>query len=459
MNLTQVISILKARSRMALTIFALVIGATLLASILLPKRYVASTEVVIDLKPDPVNGGLPLGLMIRPYLKTQADIVSSERLRLMVVDRFDLANNPDYTGGMPAGSSQGVARQYAADHLARNLTVSPGSESTMLTISYRATDPQVAADLANAFARAYIDTNIEMRTKPATQRRDWFVQQAESLRNELDNAQKRLVEFQRKNNIVTTDESRDVSTRRLETLSASLTEADAQAADLAQRVQQAQQALEANTAETIPEVIASPAIQALKAEQSRLRAAYGQQLAVYGRKHPTMKALGSELWTVGQRINNEVRTIIAGLEKSRDSALARVDRLRSELDSHQTSVLAAKNYREDLLLLERDVENARRAYDQVKGQLSQTNLESASTYANLFVLSPAIAPGKPSSPRLLLNLLVAIVAGTILAIGISLLAEMRRRRVHSQQDMEQATGRPMLGRISNQGTVNPMPQG
>lgn len=448
MNLTQLLSILTARSKTVLTIFALVIGSSLLVSVLIPKKYLASTDVVIDLKPDPVNGSLASGMMIRPYLKTQADIVGSERLRLMVVDRFSLNANPAYLSNMPASAPEASARQYAADHLARNLKVVPSRESTMLTISYRSTNPSASAEIANAFARAFIETNIEMRTIPATQRRDWFAKQAVELRAKLDSTQKSLGDFQRKNNIVSADESRDVSTQRLESLSASLTQASDQASDLTQKTSQARDAIDNNSSQTIPEVIASTSVQALRAEQSRLRSAYGQQLAVYGKSHPQMRSLGNELWAISNRIGDEIQTIVAGLEKSRDSAIARSERIQEELAAHQSSVLAAKNYREELSLLQRDIENARRAYDSVQEQLSQSNLQSASTYANLFVLSPALTPSRPSSPNMLINILAAIVVGTVLAIGISLLLEFRHRRIHSGVDMTQATGRPVLGQLS-----------
>ncbi|MGC1441015.1 MAG: hypothetical protein WA888_10440 [Burkholderiaceae bacterium] len=463
MNLTQLISILKARSGTALTIFALIVGAALLATILIPKKYVASTDVIVDLKPDPVNGGLPSGLTVRPYLNTQADIISSERLRLMVVDRFNLGKNPDYIDGLPDDAPQSSARQYAAEKLAKNLKIDPSRESTMLTISYRSTEPQTAADMANAFAQAFIDTNIEMRTKPATQRRDWFISQGNELRERLNEAQNKLVAYQRKNNIVTADESRDVNTQRFETLSAALTQASSEASDLSQRVDQARQAIAANKSLSIPEVIASPAILSLKAEQARLRASYGQQLAVYGKNHPLMRSLGSELWSVSKRITDEVQTIVASLEKSRDSARARQARLKKELASDESTLLGARNYREELSLLQRDIDNAQRAYDSAQEQLSQTNLQSASTYANLFVLSPALAPGRASSPNLLINLLAAIAFATVMAIGICLIMEMRDRRIYSNADMAKATGGPVIGHLSRDGSIssktgNPVPQ-
>lgn len=449
MSLTQILAILQARRHTAFMIFALIVGTTLLLSLILPRQYDASTQIVIDLKPDPVNGGLPPGLLVRSYMSTQADIVSSERLRLMVVDRLSLDMVPANIEAFASeASSRGSIRQFIADKLARKLTVEPGRESTLLTIGYRAGNPQHAAEMANAFAQAFIDTNIEMRTQPASQRRDWYLRQSQLARAQLDSAQRGLTEYQREKVILAGDESQDVATRRLESLSASLTEASTQASNLAQQASQARLALASDNVESVPQIIGNQTIQQLRAERARLASQYNEQLTVLGKNHPQMRRIGNELWSVSNRIKVEAQTIILGMEKARDNALASSKRLTEELASQKGSLLTEKNVREKLSLLQRDVSNAQRAYDDILTQLNQTSLQSASTYANVFVMSEALPPNRPSSPNLLINLAAAVFLGTLLAIGLTVLTELRGRRVYNRMDVEQATGRPIIGTMS-----------
>ena len=121
------------------------------------------------------------------------------------------------------------------------------------------------------------------------------------------------------------------------------------------------------------------------------------------------------------------------------------DLVRAELDAQRAKVLKMKEGRDGMSVLARDVDNAQKAYDAIVGRLNQTSLESQSQQANVNVLSPASPPLLPSSPKLLLNTLVAIFLGGLLAVGSALVRELMDRRVRGTQDLVEALGLPMLG--------------
>jgi len=108
-------------------------------------------------------------------------------------------------------------------------------------------------------------------------------------------------------------------------------------------------------------------------------------------------------------------------------------------------VMSIKNQRDELAVLQREVENAQRAYDAVAQRLTQTSLESQTQQTNVVVLTPAVEPIEPSSPKLLLNSLLAVFLGTLLGVGCALLLETLSRRVRSAEDLAQALGLPVLG--------------
>jgi capsular polysaccharide biosynthesis protein len=93
------------------------------------------------------------------------------------------------------------------------------------------------------------------------------------------------------------------------------------------------------------------------------------------------------------------------------------------------------------------VETAQRSYDQVVQRLSQTNLESQNTQTNISVLSPATEPVTASSPRVMLNSLLSVFLGTLLAVGFALVRELMDRRVRSLDDLSEGLGLPVLGSL------------
>ena len=96
-------------------------------------------------------------------------------------------------------------------------------------------------------------------------------------------------------------------------------------------------------------------------------------------------------------------------------------------------------------VLLRDVENAQRSYDAVLARLTQTSLESQTTQSNIYVLTQAQPPLDASSPKVVLNTLMAIAIGSVLAVGATLVLELLDRRVRALEDVTAAVGLPVLG--------------
>jgi polysaccharide biosynthesis transport protein len=99
-------------------------------------------------------------------------------------------------------------------------------------------------------------------------------------------------------------------------------------------------------------------------------------------------------------------------------------------------------------VLRRDIESAQRSFEVVSQRAAQTNIESQSNQTNIGVLNPATAPTDPSKPRVLLNILVSIFLGTLLALGLALMLELAQRRVRSTDDLVEALELPVLGAIA-----------
>ncbi len=441
MSFAQVLSILRARWWIVALVMGLTIGTTVIVSLLLPKQYSAMASVVVDVRPDPVSAiaypTLPAGLMA-----TQLDILQSDRVALRVVRNLKLASNPQIRRQwQEEADGQGDIETWLAESLQSHMDATPSRESNVIAVSYKAPDPRFAAALANAFVQAYIETALELRVDPAKQYSSFFDTRSRAARDALEKAQTQLSAFQREKGIIASDERLDVENARLNELSSQLVVLQALSAESTSRQSQASGA----SAEKLQEVLNSPVIGSLKSDLSRQQARLQELSSRLGDANPQVVELKANISELQHRIDAETRRITGGVGVTNTINRSREAQIRAELETQRAKVLKMKQVRDEGAVLEREVESAQRAYDAVLARLQQSSLESQTTQSNVNVLTQATAPVKPSSPKLLLNTLLSIFLGGLLAVGTALLLELSDRRVRAIDDVTGSLGLPVIG--------------
>jgi len=444
MTLQQFLLILWARRGIALLALLLTASVTLAVSLVLTKQYRASTSVVIDLKAhDPIAGlAMPVGAMVG-YMATQDDIIKSLRVAGRVVEELQLDRNPEIRQQWQESTDgQGNIRAWLGELLLKNLDVRPSREGNVITIGFQAADPRFAAAVANTFAQAYIDTAIELRVEPARQYNQYFETQMKAKREALEAAQSRLSEYQREKGIVVTDERLNFENLKLNELQTQLVIAEAQIADAQSK---------RGGGDTIAEVMQSPLINQIKADIARAEARLSEQTGNLGKNHPQYQRLEAELASLRQRLAIETRHVTAAVGTASRVGIGKQAELRAAIEAHKQHILRIKTQRDEAAVLLRQVETAQRAYDLVAQRLTQTTLESQNTQANIAILTPAEPPLKHSSPKIVLNLVLAVFLGTLLGIGAALAMELLDRRIRSPEDLAEALGLPVLATIDGRG--------
>src|SRR5712675_2444256 len=203
MDFNQFILALRARRKA----FMLVLGATVVTAVaialIVPKNYVSSATVLIDVRNEQAMG---VSERMSPrehtgYLQTQIDLIGSGKVAKRVVRDLKFAQMPGVraqfereTGGM------GTIEDWAAATLLKKLKVDT-SAGSMLTVSYGSPDPKLSADVANAFARAYVDTSLDLRTEPSREAAVWFEEQLKGLRASVSQSQSKLTAYQKEKGI------------------------------------------------------------------------------------------------------------------------------------------------------------------------------------------------------------------------------------------------------------------
>jgi len=444
MNLQHFLRLLSARWRVLIGIWVGFVVLVLVFCLVWPNVYKATSSVLIDVKSaDPISGQVLPGLMTSGYMATQIDIITSPRVAQRVVDMLKLDQSADAKQDwMDDTDGKGSFQAWLAAGLLRKLDVQPSHESNVIFINFKAKSPTTAANVANAFARAFIDTNLELKTEPARQYAVWFEERSKGLREQLEKAQTALSAYQQKTGIVNIDERLDVENTRLAELSSQLSVVQGLKADSQSRAAQAK-----TSGDSVQEVLLNPLIQNLKGELARQETNFQEIAGKFGANHPQYQRAQSEIAELRRSLAAETARVQAGLATSNQVNTQRESDVAALLAAQKAKVLKLKQDRDSMSVLQRDVEVAQRAFEAVSQRLTQTNLESQTSQTNAVMMDLATEPATPSFPRLLLMTLAAILVGPFLAIPVALAIELFDKRVRSVEDLVEALGYPTVGVI------------
>lgn len=451
MNFTQFLLILKARSKIILITFGLTVMATLVVSLILPKSYTATTSLVLNYKGmDPVTGLALPALLMPGYMATQIDIITSRNVAIKVVGQLKFAENPAAQEQFNnATQGKGDIKAWFADQLLKKLDVKPSRESSVIEISFNGADPDFAAAVANAFAVAYQQTNIQLKVEPAQKAAEFLGDQTKTLRTNLEAAQAKLTKYKQEKGLTGESMNLDVENARLNELSSQVVMAQAQAFEAISR----QQSTRGN-GDASPDVAANPVVQNLKMQISAAESKFSELSQRVGASHPQYQSAQAELNKLKSQLLEATSSAASSISGTAHIHQQREAELRAALAAQKARVLELNLSRGDLSVLERDVENAQHALDAASQRFTQTTLEGNVNQADVAVLNPATAPTEASSPKILLNTLLSIFLGTMLGVGLGLLAEMLDRRVRSRDDISELLEVPVFAVIQNASSKN-----
>lgn len=445
MNFLQVLLILKARYKIILTTFLVTVLTAVIVTLLLPKSYSATTSLLMNYKGmDPVTGVVLPSLLMPGYMATQTDIIQSTNIALKVINQLGLAKAAQEQHQFPLAKSIDDINNTLAELLLKKLDVTPSKQSSLIDITFTSVDPQFSAAVANAFAENYVQTSIQLKVEPAQKATGYFGEQIKSLRDNLEQAQGRLSKYQQVNGITNAEQSFDVESLRLNELSTQLSIAQASAIDAQSRKSSVQ-----HSAVDSPDVALSPIIQTLRMDVSRAESKLAETAQRLGKNHPLYHSAEAELTKLKNQLHEETQRVSNSISGTANINSQRESELRAQVSLQKKKVLELNLLRNEMAVLEKDVETAKKAMDAVTQRFSQTSIEGQSNQSDIAILNPAIPPTLPSSPKVLIIIVLAIMMGAILGIGFGFLAEIADGRVRCREDIARVLEVPIFAIIES----------
>lgn len=448
MSFSQLILVLRARTRLILSTMVLCVLLAVLASLVLSPTYTATASLVLNYTGiDPVTGVAYPGQMVPSYVKTQVDIIKSPSTALKVVRNLGLATDPELQKKFQkATEGRGQIDNWVAEGLLKKLNVIPNRDSNVVEVAFKAKSAEEAARLANAFANAYQATTVQLKATPSRSASSYLNEQLKTLKENLTAAQQRMTEFEQKKGLSSSDSRYDVESMRLAELSAQLVQVQGQLVDAQSRQSNARRGQSES-----PDVLASPLIQTLRSQLAQAEASFARLSERFTPDHPAWQQGKAEVDRLKSELAGNEQAATGGVRNQAAILRQREAELRVAVETQKAKVMDLNQARNDLALLAREVTTAQESYDAAYRRVNQTSLEGRFNQSDAVVLTAAVPPFEPSFPRLPLNTAAGLLLGIIVGVGVGLLAEARDRRIRSVVDASDALAWPVLATLTATG--------
>ncbi len=158
------------------------------------------------------------------YFNTVVKTLHSRTMIETAITEAGLAENKAFFPGVTSV----VAKAAAAQSL---IAIDPVERSRLINVSVVHPDPQVASDLANALARAYIQQDLDDRMSASVQAVEWLRIKSDEYRERVEEGRLRLQEYREKAESVSLEEDQNIVIAKLKSLNESLTAAQIERID------------------------------------------------------------------------------------------------------------------------------------------------------------------------------------------------------------------------------------
>ena len=239
-----------------------------------------------------------------------------------------------------------------------------------------------------------------------------------------------------------------VTTQQLTELNSQLLAAQTAKAEADSRLREAQEMRKGGAgSESVPQVLSSPLIMALKQQQADAERRAAQLQATYGAQHPQMLNARAEVGNIQAKVNAEISKVIDGLAREARTADARYEALAKNFDTLKGQMGSVNDKAIELEALERDATVNRNLLQAMLLRAKQSTGAEDILQANAKLVSPASPAQAPTYPPKALIALLGVAGGMMVGITIALLREGGDHTFRRADQIEAATGLPVLAMV------------
>jgi capsular exopolysaccharide synthesis family protein len=463
--------------RIALRWRYVILGATaacvllgVITTLLMTPKYTAVTTIEISRESSKVTdfSGVEreTSLADQEFYQTQYGLLQSRLLSERVAAQLRLIDDPAFfelfrsstrdpafalVGGRYQPAGRATRQRIAGEVLLKNLDILPTRLSRLVSVSFTSPDAALSAKVANAWAINFIQTNLERKIQATSYGRDLLQKQLAQIKERLDGSQRQLVAYASAQRIINlpaqstgdgkTTSERSIVADDLAALNSVLSQA------VADRIQAEARYQQAGRAGSSTEALRNTAINALRQKRAELAADYQKLMTQFEPEYPAAKAIKSQLDQIDRSIGNEEGRVSNSLLADYREAQDRENTLQAKVDQLKSSYLDLRRRSIQYNIYQQEVDTNRTLYDGLLQRFKEIGVAGGVGVNNIVVVDPADIPQKPSSPRLLLNLLISLFLGLGLGAAIAFALEQMDEAITDPTEVQRRLGLPLLGSV------------
>lgn len=489
-DLREYLRILIKRRWIIATIFTVLVLTVAVKTFTATPIYQATARIIIE-KENPnlmsIQEVMAVDSTGTDYYQTQYQIIESRIVAREVIRQLHLENSPEFfpepkdnvlanvkrsigkalssakewlVSLLKSGDNTGGADTSAEDDafvdsglvsaFINRVEVSPIRNSRLVDVSVEGRDRVMATRMANSLVKAYIGQNLETKLSAAKGAVQWLGERVNDERKKVETAEKALLAYKEQHQIITdfSSDSENITAQKLAELNAQVLDAESQRVEMETRYQQAL-SLEKTPEmlDSIPEVLSNDLIKEIKKMEVVLFNRMSELSKKYGRNHPQMRAIDSELADLKKRKVLEARRVVNSLKNEYKLALAREESLKRALARQKTESLKLNKKAVQYGVLRREAESSRQIYELLIKRFKETSLTEEMKTGNIRIIDKAEVPQSPVKPKKKRNILLAVIVGLTLGIGTAFFLEYLDNTIKLPEDVKEHLEIPYLGPV------------
>jgi polysaccharide biosynthesis transport protein len=350
------------------------------------------------------------------FLATQIKLIQSDAVLRPVAEQYHLL---DLEGQTNSTSSAREQLLPAAPISLKRMKVTRPPNTYLLLISYRSADPHLAADVANAIANSYLLQTYDLRIRSAAGLSSFMEKQLDELKAKMERSSLALAQFEKDLDVINPEEKTNILSARLLQLNTDYTAAQADRV----RAEAAWNAIKSGSLEAAEASSQGDSLAKLSETLDQARQRFALVKATYGTSHPEYRKAASEVTEVEKQFNDTRESIAERVQTqykesvNREQMLqAAVNETKAEWDSNN-----ARSFQYQQLKQEADTDKS--LYDELIRKIREADINAGFQNNNIRIADVARPPLKPVFPNAKLNLILAFLFSTLLAIGATILLD------------------------------------
>ncbi|HKQ72404.1 MAG TPA: polysaccharide biosynthesis tyrosine autokinase [Blastocatellia bacterium] len=353
----------------------------------------------------------------------------------------------------PVSSSPGASQELTpedskrlkpfVDVLKDKLEVEPQPESQILRVSFKHTDPELAAAVVNSATKIFIDRSFERKTSRFTDTSGWLDRSTRELKSKVQESQAALADYTRRNGIYTTDGKENLTTDKMTSLQAEATKAEVDR----MLKQSLYDEVKLGRVTQLPQAFSDPKIGMLQAELGKLHVEASELSVKYGPENPRVAEVQEKIKTYRAQIEENRVTLEEKLKADYERSARDERSIKQALGRAKGEAVQQNHAASEYGALKADVETMTSMYTEFLKQTKQADLQLAEQHNNLRVIEPADVPGSPIGPMRLRTILIGFLVSLIGGVGLAFFLEYLDNTVKSVDDIVRIAQLPTLAVI------------